>query len=60
MRIPSRWFILVAALVVAVVALVANLVAVQLESPAAGLSASTGAPLPVPPQPTLPGGEHTR
>jgi hypothetical protein len=60
MRIPSRWFILVAALVVAVVALVANLVAVQLESPAAALSASTGASLPAPPQPTLSGREYTQ
>lgn len=60
MRIPSRWFILVAAVVVVIVALAANAVAVQLESPAAGLSASKGASLPAPPQPTLPGGERTR
>lgn len=60
MRIPSRWFIAVAAVVVALLALAANAVALRLESPAAGLSASTGSSLPPPSQPTLPGGEHTR
>ena len=60
MRLPSRWVIVVMAVVVAALALLANAVALQLESPAAELSASTGPPLPTPASATLPGGEHTR
>ncbi len=57
---PSRWYIVVAAVVVVVLALAANAVGIRLESPSAGLSASTGAALPGPAQSTVPGYEHTR
>ena len=60
MRLPSRWVIVVAAVVVAGLALLANAVALQLESPAAGLSAAHGPPLPTPAPASLPSGEHTR
>jgi len=60
MRLPSRWFIAVAAVVVTVVAFFGNAIALRLEPPAAGLSATTGAALPAPPQSELPTGEHTR
>lgn len=60
MRLPSRWFIAIAAVVVAVVALFGNAIAVRLEPPAAGLGASTGGSLPAPQQSALPSGEHTR
>ena len=60
MRMPPRWFIVVAAVVVVVLALAANAIGIRLESPSAGLSASTGATLPAPAQSTVPGGERTR
>jgi hypothetical protein len=60
MRLPSRWFIVIAAVVVACLALAANAIAIAVESPAAGLSASKGGHLPAPPQSSLPSGEHTR
>jgi Predicted membrane protein (DUF2207) len=60
MRLPSRWFIVLAAVVVAAFALFSNAIAVRLESPAAGLTATTGSSLPGPSQSTLPTSEHTR
>jgi hypothetical protein len=59
-RLPSRVFIIVTAVVIALVALVANGIALLLEPPAAGQSASTGPSLPVPAASPLPSGEHTR
>jgi hypothetical protein len=59
-RLPSRGFIVVTAVVIAFVALVANGIALLLEPPAAGQSASTGPPLPVPAASPVPSGEHTR
>jgi hypothetical protein len=58
--LPSRVFIVVTAVVVALVALVANGLALLLEPPAAGQSASTGPSLPVPATSPVPSGEHTR
>jgi hypothetical protein len=60
MRLPARWFIVLAAVVTIVLALSANAIADQLESPAAGLSATNGPSLAAPtPDETL-GAEHTR
>ncbi len=60
MRLPSRWFIALAAVVVALLALFGNAVAVRLEPPAAALGASNGGTLPAPAQSATPGGERTR
>jgi hypothetical protein len=42
MRLPPRWFIVVSAFIVVIAALLANTLAAQIESPAAGLEAKTG------------------
>lgn len=60
MRLPSIRFIVIAAVVVACLAAAANAIAITSESPAAGLSATTGAHLSRPRQTALPGGERTR
>jgi hypothetical protein len=61
MRLPARWFIVLAAVIVAVVALVGNAIAIQAEPASAGLSATTaGTSLPTPSQSAVPSGEHTR
>jgi hypothetical protein len=60
-RLPSRVFIVVTAVVVALVALVANGIALLVEPPGAGVSGSTApVSLPVPPPSPVPTGEHTR
>jgi hypothetical protein len=59
-RLPSRVFIIVTAIVIAFVALVANGIALLVEPPGAGLTASNGPALPVPAQSPTPSGEHTR
>jgi hypothetical protein len=59
-RLPSRVFIIVTAIVIALVALVANGIALLVEPPGAGLTATNGPPLPVPPRSLTPSGEHTR
>jgi hypothetical protein len=60
MHLPSRPFIVIAAVIVFLLASCANGIVSQVESPAAGLTASNGPHLPVPRQPTLPSAERTR
>ncbi len=60
MHLPSRPFIAIAAVIVFLLASCANGVVSQIESPAAGLTAKSGPPLPVPRQATLPSAETTR
>lgn len=59
MKVPARWSIALSAVVVALVALVANYVVARIESPSAGLGAEHGPSLPAPAQPASPGFEHT-
>jgi uncharacterized membrane protein YgcG len=60
MRLPSRWFIAAAAVVVTILAFLGNAIALQVEPPAVGLTATTGAELPRPRQSEAPRGERTR
>jgi hypothetical protein len=60
MRLPARWFIVVAAIVVTIAALLANIVAALVESPAAGLEATKGPHVPMPDAGGPLGTEHTR
>ena len=50
MRLPPRWFIVFAAVIVVIVAVFANSIAAEIESPSAGLEATTGAHLAPPAQ----------
>ncbi len=60
MRLPPRWFIVLAAVVVFVVSVLANSVGAFIESPAAGLDAKTGPHLAAPPPPAGFTSERTR
>ncbi len=60
MRLPPRWFIVFAAVIVAIVAVFANSIAAQIESPSAGLEATTGVHLPPPAQSNEFTSERTR